>query len=224
MESHIRVVVAACHTLILEGLALLLQQEEELERVGKALNDWDVLQIVEQTQPDVLLFDWCIQEMTPHKLLPQIRERCLSTKVLLLVEACDQELILSMLRQGARGYILKSVSSAELFKAIRAVHAGEAWVGKNIMGCLLGEIQGTHPQQNRQPVRYLLSLRETEITRLVATGYSNREIANQLSISEKTVKSHLASIYRKLHINGRLKLALHVRQWETLPRHQANGQ
>jgi DNA-binding NarL/FixJ family response regulator len=224
MESHIRVVVAACHTLILEGLALLLQQEEELERVGKALNDWDVLQIVEQTQPDVLLFDWCIQEMTPHKLLPQIRERCLSTKVLLLVEACDQELILSMLRQGARGYILKSVSSAELFKAIRAVHAGEAWVGKNIMGCLLGEIQGTHPQQNRQPVRYLLSLRETEITRLVATGYSNREIANQLSISEKTVKSHLVSIYRKLHINGRLKLALHARQWETLPRHQANGQ
>ena len=183
MESPIRVVVAACHTLILEGLTLLLQQGEELERVGEALNDWDVLQVVEQTQPDVLLFDWCIQELTPHKLLPQIRERCLATKVLLLVEACDQELILSMLRQGARGYILKSVSSAELFKAIRAVHAGEAWVGKNIMGCLLGEIQGAHPQQNKQPVRYLLSLRETEITRLVATGYSNREIANHLSIT-----------------------------------------
>ncbi len=215
----IRVVIADDHTLLREGLIQLIRRERDLEVVGEAANGREVLNAVQETHPDVLLLDLVMPEIDRLAILPQIRERSPATKVLILADSFDQELIFPSLRQGAQGYILKNALSADLCKAIRTVHAGEAWVERRVVGHLLAELP-RHAQedlpQRRDQSGQLLSRREAEVARLVAAGYSNKEIAAWLSIGEKTVKSHMVSIFRKLRIRHRLELALHPIQQDIL--------
>jgi len=162
-------------------------------------------------------------EMDGLDVLPQIREHNSSTKVLILTGYFDQELVFRSLWEGAKGYLQKSVSSAELLKAIRAVHAGEAWIERGVMGHLLEELPR---QENRVSKRgqsaQLLSQREAEIARFVAAGLSNKEVADRLFISEKTVKSHLVSIFKKLHLRHRLQLALYTLERDSILNRRPN--
>src|SRR3989304_5362939 len=127
------------------------------------------------------------------------------------------------LREGARGYLQKNVSSGELLKAIRAVHAGEAWIERGVMGHLLEELPRQENRVNKKSQSaQLLSQREAEVARFVAEGLSNKEVADRLLISEKTVQSHLVSIFRKLHLRHRLQLALYTLERDSILNRRPN--
>ncbi|MGH7406259.1 MAG: response regulator transcription factor, partial [Candidatus Methylomirabilales bacterium] len=191
-KDQIRLVIADDHRLFREGLVELLRREEAIEVVGEAANGREVLKALEEFHPDVLLLDLFMPEMDGLDVLPQIREHNSSTKVLILTGYFDQELVFRSLWEGARGYLQKNVSSAELLKAIRAVHAGEAWIERGVMGHLLEELPRQENRVNKKTQSaQLLSQREAEVARFVAEGLSNKEVADRLFISEKTVKSHL---------------------------------
>lgn len=216
MESRIRVAIADDHTLLREGLIQLLQREKDLDVVGEGSSGEDILEIVQKTPVDVLLLDLVMPESDSLRILPLIRQKAPATKVLILADNFDQRLIFPVLQQGAKGFILKNVPSTELWKAIRMVHAGEVWIGRGVVRYLLENfVSGSakhRPQRKAQGG--LLSQREVEVARLVAVGCSNRDIADRLTISEKTVKTHLANIFKKLHLRNRLDLALHTQRWD----------
>jgi len=222
-KDHIRIVIADDHRLFREGLIELLRREEAIEVVGEAANGREVLKALDEFHPDVLLLDLFMPEMDGLDVLPQIRERNSGTKVLILTGYFDQELVFRTLWEGARGYLQKSVSSAELLKAIRAVHSGEAWIERGVMGHLLEELPRQDNRVNKRgQSAELLSQREAEIARFVAEGLSNKEVADRLFISEKTVKSHLVSIFRKLHVRHRLQLALYTLERDSLLNRRSN--
>jgi DNA-binding NarL/FixJ family response regulator len=216
VENRIRVAIADDHTLLREGLIQLLQREKDLDMVGEGSSEQDVLDIVQKTSVDVLLLDLVMPGTDSLRILPLIRQKAPATKVLILADNFDQRLIFPVLQQGAKGFILKTVPSAELWKAIRMVHAGEVWIGRGVVRYLLENFVSvsTKHRSRRKEQGGLLSQREMEVARLVAGGCSNRDIANRLSISEKTVKTHLANIFKKLQLRNRLDLALHTRQWD----------
>lgn len=216
MENYIRVMIADGHTLVREGITQLLQKENDLEVVGETESGQDMLKAMENIHADVLLLDLVMPEMDRYRIFPLLREKTPSTKVLILADHFDQQLIIPALRQGARGYILKTVPSTELCEAIRMVHAGEVWIEQSVVGYLLEYFLDSAQEDHFKPKRKaspLLSEREEEVARLVAEGCSNKEIADRLSISEKTVKAHLVNIFKKLQIHHRLELALYTRQW-----------
>lgn len=132
------------------------------------------------------------------------------TRVLVMASRFEEELILRALRLGARGYLLKTAALPDLVKAIRAVAAGEIWADSWTVARLFDEFSHLLERQNagRRRSESTLTSRESEITRLIGEGLSNKEIGNRLFISEKTVKTHLTSIFRKTKLRGRYELAL----------------
>jgi DNA-binding NarL/FixJ family response regulator len=214
----IRVVVADDHGLVREALVALLRIESDLEVVGQATNGSEVLSIVKQTRPDVLLLDLIMPGMNGLEVLPQIRDHSPETKVLIMTGYLDQDAIFRALRGGARGYLMKSTPRVELMKAIRAVHAGRTWGELGVMDNLLERLPGNgaddRPRRKGQSGG-LLSQRETEVAKLVAEGLNNRQIAERLDVSEQTVKSHLVSIFRKLQVRRRLELAVRTLQQDS---------
>ncbi|MFQ5657669.1 MAG: response regulator [Candidatus Methylomirabilales bacterium] len=219
-EVPIRIVIADDDTLFREGLVALLRRERDLEVVGEAARGREVLGVVKETRPDVLLLDLLMPEVGGPEIIYQIRQLSPSTKVLIFNNDFEREPVFQALREGAKGYLQKSMSGAQLFKAIRVVHAGEAWIERNVMSHVLEEV----PRQEDQIKKggrsaHRLSPREAEVARFVAEGLSNQEVADRLSVSEKTVKSHLANIFRKLQVRHRLQLALY-----TLQQHSTESQ
>ena len=148
MTGRVRVAIADDYTLFREGLASLLQREDDLEVVGMAVNAAEVLPILRETQPDVLILDLLMPELGGLAILPEIRECSASTRVL-VSNPCDQEQMFLALCEGVRGCVPKTASSADLVKAIKAVHAGEAWLERGVMGRLLERL----PRRGRNPVR-----------------------------------------------------------------------
>lgn len=212
----IRVMIADDHTMFREAIAHFLNAQDDIEVVKEASEGREAIWVVGEVRPDVLLLDLVMPEMDGLEILRQVREKSPETKVLILTGYFDEGLVLRALQQGARGYFLKGGSSLGLVKAIRAVHTGEAWIERNMVGKLLDDLPGSSPGQinkeKRRDPRTPLTKREEEVTHLVALGHSNREIADRLCISEKTVKAHLTSIFKKVNASHRLQLALHTLQ------------
>ena len=212
----IRVMIADDHTMFREAIAHFLNAQDDIEVVKEASEGREAIWVVGEVRPDVLLLDLVMPEMDGLEILRQVREKSPETKVLILTGYFDEGLVLRALQQGARGYFLKGGSSLGLVKAIRAVATGEAWAERNMIGKLLDDLPGSSPGQinkeKRRDPRTPLTKREEEVTHLVALGHSNREIADRLCISEKTVKAHLTSIFKKVNASHRLQLALHTLQ------------
>ena len=214
-EGPIRIVIADEQTLFREGLKALLQQDTLLDVVGAASSAVTVIDVIKATEPDILLLDLLLVETNDFPILPRLREISPHTKSLLLFAQFDHRLAFQGLRHGAKGYLAKTTPCSQLMYAIRKVHAGQAWMERSAMSQFIEELPLLSEQDFSLPptdLDRILSPREAEISGLVARGYSNKEIAAQLSISDKTVKTHLIKIFRKLQVNDRLQLALHVVQ------------
>lgn len=194
----IRVMVADDHTMFRETLVHYLNAQGEIEVVKEAADGRETLMLVGDARPAVLLLDLVMPDMDGLEVLRQVRERCPETKVLILTGYFDEGLVLRSLQQGAIGYFLKGGSTAGLVKAIRAVAGGEAWIERSLIGKFLDGLTRSNPAQTTKDRtenrRGRLTKREEEVTRLVAMGQTNKEIADRLSISEKTVKTHLTKI------------------------------
>jgi len=209
----IKVVIADDHALFREGLKRILSLEKDVLVVGEAARGDEVAKVVERTKPDVVLLDLKMPKGDIVQTLLDLNEKKPTAKVLILTAFSEDENILNAAKGGAKGYVLKGVSSATLLQAIKTVHSGGSWVDKEMssadafeeIALLQSGKHGTEPAN--EAIKHLTK-REMEILRLVAEGLTNEEIGKRIFISEKTVKTHLTNIFDKLKVNNRFKAAL----------------
>jgi RNA polymerase sigma factor (sigma-70 family) len=204
----ISVLIAGDHALFREGLCLFLAQQEDMQVIGEAADALQALRMAEVLQPDILLLDVQMPKAGGLEILPNIRARSPRTNVLVLSGVLEDAFIAEALKQGAKGYLLKTATHADLVKAIRTTHAGELWAQRKVLTQVLEHMR----QQIKELQGPLLELQETltdrerEVVKWVMQGMMNKEIATQLGISEKTVKAHLRNIFRKLKVSRRAQL------------------
>ena len=209
----IKVVIADDHTLFREGLKRILSLEKDVFVVGEASRGDEVAKVVERTKPDVLLLDLKMPKGDMVQTLLEVRDRNPTTKVLVLTAFSEDENILNAAKGGAKGYVLKGVSSLTLLQAIKTVHGGGLWIDKELPSAdtfeELAQTQSvSYESEPANDAVKSLTKRELEILRLVAEGLTNEEIGKRIFISEKTVKTHLTNIFDKLKVNNRFKAAL----------------
>ncbi|KAF3883906.1 MULTISPECIES: response regulator [Nostocales] len=204
----IKVLLADDQNLIRQGLKALLELEEDLEIVGEAENGEVALCLIEELHPDVVLMDIRMPIMDGVAATREIKNRFTQVKVLVLTTFDDDEYVKAALQNGATGYLLKDTPSEELAFAIRAVHKGYTQLGPGIVKKLLSQVPPVNTTQPLPSGLVELTPREKEVLRLIATGASNREIAQQLFISEGTVKNHVTNILNRLNLRDRTQAAI----------------
>jgi len=205
----IRIVVADDHPFILDGLDQLFRGQPDCEIVARATSGAEALQAVQRLRPDILVLDVRMPRMDGIDVLKSLHGQDLPTKVVLLTASLDDARLLEAFRLGAMGLVLKESAPRLLVQSVRQVASGEqSWNGKAIAGALRLMLQR---EQAAATMSSTLTPREIEVTRMVAAGLRNKEIAARLEITEATVKFHLHSIYEKLRIDGRYALMSYAR-------------
>ncbi|MEH2076112.1 MAG: response regulator transcription factor [Nostoc sp.] len=206
----IKVLLVDDQGLIRQGLRALLELEPDLEIVGEAENGEQAINLVAEFQPDVVLLDIRMPIMDGVAATKEIQKRFAKTKILVLTTFDDDEYVSAALQNGAMGYLLKDTPSEELAVAIRAVYKGYTQLGPGIVKKLLTQFSNGIITQSPPVPSTLAELtpREKEVLRLIATGASNREIAQQLYISEGTVKNHVTNILNRLNLRDRTQAAI----------------
>ncbi|HLE27696.1 MAG TPA: response regulator transcription factor [Anaerolineales bacterium] len=211
--SPIRVLIADDHTLFRRGLVSLLNETKEFAVVGEANDGPESVRLTTRLRPDVLLMDVHMPGGGGVEAVQQLREVAPAVPVIMLTVSESDEDLLGAIRAGARGYFLKNAETEELYDGIRRAAAGEA-----VLDPALVERLFQHAARSGSPgADTPLSFRETEILRLVAEGFTNREVAARLSVSENTVKTHLARIFEKLGTTSRSEAAALARARGWLP-------
>lgn len=199
----IRIVLADDHAVVRQGLKMFLALDPELEVVGEAANGAQALEQVGLLKPDVVLMDLKMPVMDGLTAIGRIRATYPETEVIAVTSVLEDAAIIDAVRAGAIGYLLKDTEADELCRAIKAAAAGQVQLSPQAAARLVREVRA--PDSPEQ-----LSPRELEVLRLIARGLSNREIAQELVISEKTVKTHASSILSKLGLASRTQAALHA--------------
>jgi two-component system nitrate/nitrite response regulator NarL len=212
LRRPICLVTADDHPIFRDGLRRLLEEETDLKVLGEASDGSEAVKLVRQLKPDILLLDLA---MPNHPGLEALRDlsspgNATPVRVILLTAAVEKRQIVEALQLGARGVVLKDSATQVLLKAIHTVMDGEYWVGResvsNLVQYLRTLMQST--QDEARPKKFGLTRRELEVVSTVVAGYSNKEIAQHLKISEDTVKHHLSKAFDKTGVSTRLELAL----------------
>jgi len=211
----ISVLLVDDHALMREGLKQLLELEEDIHVVSEAVDGFDALYKIRQLRPEVVLLDIRMPMIDGIAVTRQITHEFPSIAVIILTISPDHQQMLQAMRNGARGYLLKSVSSQELTQAIRIVHQGGVLIEPELTGAIVREFRRL--SNSTQTYVNALSGRDIEILRYVAAGMSNKEIAVKLSYSEKTVKNYLSLIFQKLGIRDRTQAAIFALRQGFLP-------
>ncbi len=208
MSDKIQVVIVDDHPLFRDGVLQTLSAEPDFEVVGQATTAAEAVRLAGELLPDVILLDITIPGGGLNAA-HTIAAASPFTKIVMLTASEAEEDVLTALKSGARGYILKGVSARELVKAVRDVHAGEAYVTPALAASLLSEMKAglREPSPLASPLDELTE-RERQILEQVAAGLSNKEIAQQLFLSEKTVKHYMTNILQKLQVRNRVEAAL----------------
>lgn len=215
--SVVSVLLVDDHTLMREGLRQLLELEDDIRIVGEGVDGFDALKQVRQLRPDVVLMDIRMPMLDGIAVTRQLTCEFPSIAVIILTMQREHQQVLQAIKNGAKGYLLKSASSQEVAQAIRAVHNGGMLIEPDMTGAIVREFRRlSHANAAGQPVD-ALSEKDVEILRYVATGMSNKEIAEQLSYSEKTVKNYLSAIFQKLGIRDRTQAAIFALRNGILP-------
>ena len=195
-ETKIRVMLADDHGILREGVRAILQRDEELDVVAEAGESREVVDLVTTVKPDVLILDLVMPGLEGLEVFRLVRERAPETKILVFSGYMSDELIVQCLQAGAKGYLAKTAKTSDLVSAIKVVNSGGVWAEQRMMAKAL----------EKNPT---VTKRELDIIRLVSEGLRNKEIADKLGISEKTVKAHMHSVFKKLHVEHRLQVALY---------------
>lgn len=209
-DMSITLVLADDHPLILNGLTNLFLLEEDLEVLESCTNGVDALQAVRMCQPDVVILDISMSGMSGLEVCRKVREDNLPTRLVLLTASLKEEEMAEAVQLGVQGIVLKEMAPQFLIQCIRKVHAGEQWVERRSTRQTLEKM--LRREAGAREVAALLTPREIDLVRLVATGLRNKEIADKLFISEGTVKVHLHNIYEKLKIDGRMALLRYAQE------------
>jgi len=194
-EPAIRILIVDDHPVVRDGLRGMFANEDDFEVVGEAENGRDAVNRALAFQPDVILMDLRMPEMDGVSAIRLLADKAVEARVLVLTTYDTDSDVLPAIEAGATGFLLKDAPRDELFRAVRAAAGGEAVLSPSVAARLIDQV--------RQPNKETVTERELEVLRLVASGSTNREVAERLFISEATVKTHLLHIYGKLGVNDR---------------------
>lgn len=199
------ILIADDHGLLRAGLRALLEQEADLQIVGEAGDGPETLRKIEALRPDLVLLDLNMPGIGGIQVLRNIKDRWPQVQVLVITMLEDEGLVAEALESGASGYIIKRAIESELLSALEAIRRGDLYVHPSLTRALLQNLQQTAPPlQEAGPES--LSARELEILQLVAKGFTNRQIAEQLNLSKRTVETHRANVMTKLGLESRVDL------------------
>ena len=202
MGEKKRIVIAEDHTILREGLRALLSSDPEFDVVGEAEDGLDAIRCVEDLTPDLVLMDLSLPRMNGMDAISEIKKRCPETKVLALTVHRTEEYILATLRAGADGYALKDATHAELVMGIKNVLKGKPYLSPEISDKVIeGYLEGRKTLKSDTPWD-TLTQREREVLKLIGEGYKNKDIADYLYISVKTVEKHRANLMKKLDLHN----------------------
>ena len=204
----IRVCLVDDQTLVRQGIRSLLELSEDIRIVAEASDGKQAVELIPQVKPDVVLLDMRMPVMSGLETLQHLSEHGLLPPTIILTTFDDDQIVLAGLKAGARGYLLKDVSLEQLVDAIHAVAAGGALVQPAVPQRLLSGLEHMQNEFTSLDRPDPLTERETEILRLMAGGYSNKEIANSLGVAEGTVKNHVSNILSKLGVRDRTRAVL----------------
>ncbi len=202
MPDPIRLLIVDDHAVVRKGLAMVLRQESDFEVVGEAQNGREGLEAAERLQPDLALVDLVMPEMDGQEMALALRKSHPHIKVMMLTGTEVDERVFDLLAAGIEGYVLKNIEPAELVGAIRAVMRGEAYLHPDVMRMVARRLQ-PHAAPSAS-----LTPRELEVLEWMATPNTYRQIANQLGVSEETVRSHAKSILEKMKQPNRAQAVL----------------
>jgi len=203
--ARLRILLADDHEVVREGLKALVEAQADMEVVGEAADGRAAVERAQQLSPDVLVMDISMPGLNGLKATERVRQLCPKVRVLTLTRHTDAGFIQQLLAAGASGYVLKQSASSELVRAIRTVASGASYLDPQITGKVIGGYVSSKPRFNEAPAKEL-SERETEVLRLIAWGYSNKEIATRLDLSVKTVETHKANAMHKLQMRSRIDI------------------
>jgi two-component system, NarL family, nitrate/nitrite response regulator NarL len=208
-RPNIDVVLAESYPMLLAGMEYLIASHEDLRVVARCTTGEQALRAVRQHQPDVLVSDLLLPDKSGLAVLRDLTGELKQTRVILLADRIQQDEMVEAVRLGAKGVILKEMPDATLVRCIRKVHAGGTWLETQAMAGAMDTL--LRRDAGAKEVAQLLTPRELQVLRDVATGLRNKNIGARLGIAEGTVKIHLHNIYEKLNIKGRLELILFAR-------------
>ncbi|MCX4195367.1 response regulator transcription factor [Methylobacterium organophilum] len=204
--DRIRVFLADDHPIVLAGIRTLLNADPEIELAGEATNGGEALPLIRTLAPDVAVLDVSMPGLNGLELTQRVAAECPTTQVLVLTVHEDAAYVQPLLKAGARGYLLKRSAADDLLRAVRAVAAGGVYLDPSVAGHALADpsasASGTGPGENGEA----LSPRETETLRLIAQGFSNKEIARRIDVSVKSVETYKARAAEKLRLRTRAEI------------------
>lgn len=209
LVEKIRIMLADDHTVLRQGIAQALELQPDMTVVAQASNGAEAVKLAKQHRPDVALLDINMPELDGVQATRQITAEMPETGVIILTMYRRDDFIFEAIKAGASGYLLKEVELSELVKAVRTVAKGEAIIDAAIAGRVMAELRA-EVAPPRPAGEEPLAERDIEILRLLAQGDSNQDIADQLSISEKTVRNRLSLVFRRLHLKNRTEAALYA--------------
>lgn len=207
MGQNIRILIADDHAIVREGLRSLISTEPGLELVAEASNGVEAVHKVRALKPDVILLDMMMPRLDGLGAIQEIIQEFPDARILVLTSFAEDDKVLPAIKAGALGYLLKDSSPQELLLAIQNVARGEASLHPTIARKLMREL---NQPPGLPPTTDPLTEREVEVLRLVAQGLSNDDIAEQLVLSERTVRTHVSHILHKLHLANRTQMALYA--------------
>jgi DNA-binding NarL/FixJ family response regulator len=199
----IRILIADDHSVVRQGLRMFLALDSELDVVGEAGNGKEALELAHRLQPDVVLMDLLMPVMDGITATGAIRRELPDVEVLALTSVLEDDKVVGAIRAGAIGYLLKDTEADELRSAIKAAASGQVQLSPKAAARLMREVNAPDSPE-------VLTERETEVLRLMASGQANKEIARTLKIGEKTVKTHVSNILGKLGVQSRTQAALYA--------------
>ncbi|PWB74322.1 MAG: DNA-binding response regulator [Anaerolineales bacterium] len=215
-SEKIRVLIVDDHAMVRQGLRTFLELQDSealsIEVAGEAANGVQAVELARKTQPDIILLDLVMPEMDGIQATARIVESNPNTRVIILTSFGEEDKVLPAIRAGAQGYLLKDIPPNELVQAVREVHQGKVQLHPEVAKKLMSAVAGkeTPPASHAAPSGEGLTEREQEVLQLIADGRNNREIAENLVISEKTVKTHVSNILSKLHLDDRTQAAIYA--------------
>ncbi len=199
----IKVLLVDDHSVVRQGLRMFLSLDPELKVIGEAANGREAIQAAHQLKPDVILMDLLMPVMDGISAIAVLRKELPKIEVIALTSILEDEKVVGAIRAGAIGYLLKDTQAEDLNRAIKAAAAGQVQLSPQAAARLVREVRAPESPE-------ALTGRETEVLRLLAKGYSNKEIAGELIIGQKTVKTHVSNILSKLAVPSRTQAALYA--------------
>ncbi len=211
-SATVDIVISDGQEIFRAGVRKLLEAEPGLRVVGEAANSEETVKVVRQLNPHILLLDLSPPKMAGFKALEELSKLGLPTRTIILTEAIKREQAVKALKLGAYGIVLKDSTIQVLIKSIRCVSAGEHWLNHEHVADVMREVRSVAPPPGAGAVIEHLGLtaREMQVITLIVAGYTNRDLARKLKISQNTVKHHLTNVFDKLGVSNRLELVLYA--------------